>query len=413
MAFLISGGKPLYGSIRAQGAKNAALPMLFSTLLCRAPVTLYGVPDIGDVREALSILMKLGVKIDHEANGALVLDTADATAPDLLMVEAGNIRASAYLLGAAVSRFGEGSVPHPGGCAFGVRPLDYHRAGFEALGISWKETEEGITVKKIDPHSALFSLPYPSVGATVNFILAALGTTGESTLYGYAREQHVLDVISFLRKMGARIQIEGDLLRIVGGIPLFGGEYEIPPDAMEAGTYLIAAAASGGEVTVERVRYGELSPLLLTFGKMNIPFRFLGDAVTIYPTSRIIGTSVIASPYPGFPTDLHPLMSVLLSCAEGGGSVSDLVWEERYSYALELAKMGFRSLRSPHAIRVLPSHLHGAEVVAPDLRGGAALVVSALIAEGNSRILKEQRILRGYEAFAAKLFSLGAQVSVV
>lgn len=412
MAFLISGGRPLYGSIRAQGAKNAALPILFASLLCRAPVKLYGVPDIGDVRAALSLLTSLGVRIAKETDGALLLDAKDACPPTFDLHETGKIRASSYLLGAAVSRFGEGSIPYPGGCSFGVRPLDYHRAGFEALGLSWTEKEEGITVCKNAPHSTVFSLPYPSVGATVNFILAALGIAGESTLYGYAREHHVLDFIAFLHKMGAKIQPEGNLLRVFGGVPLSGGSFEIPPDALEAGTYLIAAAATGGEVTVERVRYGELSPLLLTFGRMNIPFRFTGNAVTVHSAPHILGTSVIAVPYPGFPTDLHPLMSVLLSRAIGGGAVSDFVWEERYSYLTELAKMGFRSLRSPHTVRILPADLKGATVESTDLRGGAALVVAALIAEGKSRILAEERILRGYEGFAAKLFSLGADISV-
>lgn len=412
MAFLISGGKPLYGNIRAQGAKNAALPMLFATLLCRTPVTLYGVPDIGDVRVALSLLSSLGAKIERDTSGAITVDTSEAAVPTYALKEAERIRASSYLLGASVTRFGEGSMPYPGGCSFGVRPLDYHRAGFEALHISWEENEKGISVRRERNCGASFHLPYPSVGATVNFILAALGAEGESTLFGYAQEHHVLDFIAFLRAMGASIQTEGAVLHILGGRSLSGGSYTVTPDAIEAGTYLIAAAATGGTVTVEGVRYGEISPLLLAFGRMNIPFRFSGDAVTVFGSSKMRPTSVIAAPYPAFPTDLHPQMTVLLSRAAGGGRISDLVWNERFSYLDELEKMGLKASRFSHGVRVFESRLHAAAVRSPDLRGGAALVTAALVAEGESRIEGEDMILRGYEMLACKLFSLGAELRV-
>ena len=412
MAFLISGGKPLSGSIKAQGAKNAALPMLFATLLCRAPVVLYGVPDIGDVRVALSLLSSLGAKIERGENGALTVDTLAVVPPTATLADAEKIRASSYLLGAAVTRFGEGGIPYPGGCAFGVRPLDYHRAGFKALGISWREDPKGIWVQRESGNGATFRLPYPSVGATVNFILAALGVEEESTLYGFAREHHVLDFIAFLCKMGARIGIKGEALHIAGGRALTGGSYTVASDAVEAGTYLIAAAATGGEVAVEGVRYGELSPLLLAFRKMNVPFRIFGNAITVLPPQRICTTSVIAAPYPGFPTDLHPLMTVLLSCAEGGGRISDLVWDERFSYLGELEKMGLQLQRFSHGVRVFESELHSATVRSTDLRGGAALVTAALIAEGESVILNEEVILRGYEAMPYKLFTLGANIRV-
>lgn len=328
-----------------------------------------------------------------------------------MLLEVEKIRASAYLLGASVSRFGEGSMRYPGGCSFGVRPLDYHRAGFRALGIAWEE-EGGIAVRHEQPNAACFSLPYPSVGATVNFILAALGVEGESTLLGYAREHHVLDFISFLRNMGAKIYTEGDLLRIEGNCPLHGCSYTVTPDAMEAGTYLIMAAATRGELTVERVRYGELSPLLLALGKMNIPFRFSGDAVTVYPAKHIVGTAITAAPYPGFPTDLHPQTAVLLTGAEGGGIISDLVWEERFSYADELKKMGALLYRTGNTLHIQRGTLQGGKVRSPDLRGGAALITAALIAEGESRIVGEELVLRGYESLPQKLFSLGADIRV-
>ena len=412
MAFLISGGKPLLGNIKAQGAKNAALPMLFATLLCRTPVTLYNVPDIGDVRVALSLLSALGAKVDFSPKGTITLDTTAAVPPTLALKEAGKIRASSYLLGASAARFGEGGIPYPGGCSFGVRPLDYHRAGLEALGFSWQEGRDCISVCAEKPKGSAFHLPYPSVGATVNFILAALGVPGESRLFGYAREQHVLDFVAFLRTVGAKIRMEGDSLLIEGGELLAGGDYTVPPDAIEAGTYLIAGAATGGEVTVENVRYSELSPLLLTFGRMDIPFRFSGNALTVLRSTRIRTASITAAPYPGFPTDLHPQMAVLLSCADGGGQISDLVWDERFSYLGELEKMGLRASRFSHGVRIFGSHLHSATVASTDLRGGAALVTASLIAEGESRVLEEEVILRGYESLPSKLFSLGADIRI-
>lgn len=410
MAFLIRGGKPLRGIVQAQGAKNAALPMLFGCLLCDAPVTLYGLPRIGDVSVALSLLTQMGVTVTEKEDGGVVLDAKDAKVPTFALRGCERIRASAYLLGAAAFRFGEGAIPYPGGCAFGVRPLDYHKYAFGAMGITWEETEEGITIKKRKGHKAVYSLPYPSVGATVNFILAALGVAGESILGGYAREHHVLDFVAFLQKMGAKITTAGRYLHVFGGNPLTGGEYIIPPDAIEAGTYLIAAAATGGEVTVKGVRHGELSPLLLALREMRVPYRYAEGQITVYPAKALSGTRITAAPYPGFPTDLHPLMTVLMSRASGGGSVCDLVWGERFLYVDELAKMGLRAVKSPHTVRIFEGSLHGSRVTAPDLRGGAALVVAGLIAAGETTVNGEAFIARGYESFLQKLFSLGADI---
>lgn len=411
MAFLICGGVPLVGEIRAQGAKNAVLPMLFASLLCEGGVTLYGVPQIGDVGVALSLLTQMGVAVSHGGDGSVTLDARAASAPTYALADAAAIRASAYLLGASLFRFGEGAIPYPGGCSFGKRPLDYHKNAFLALGAEWEEDETGIRVRGRHLHGARFSLPYPSVGATVNFILAALCAEGESVLYGFAREGHVMDLVAFLQRMGAFIRPEGNALYIRGKCPLAGLSYTVPPDAVEAGTYLIAAAATGGEVTVRGVRYGEISPLLLCFGEMGVPFRFLGDAVTVYPARHLRGTSVSAAPYPGFPTDLHPPLTVLLS-RTAGGVICDLVWHDRFSYVNELEKMGLCACCSKGSVRVRQSCLQGATVTAPDLRGGAALVTAALVARGESVIRGEHLIARGYEGFAEKLYRLGANIRI-
>ena len=412
MAFYIEGGVPLCGEVVAQGAKNAVLPMLCATLLCHEPVTLCGVPRIGDVSVLLECLSSLGVSVVWEGKNRVRLCAEAVSPPTAALYKAGELRASAYLLGASLSRFGEGTVPEPGGCAFGSRPLDYHAAGFRALGMRWESALGAIRVERENPAPAFFALPYPSVGATVNFILAALGVAGKSTLYGFAREGHVMDFINFLRTLGARITAEGSALHIEGGVPLHGGEYSILPDAIEAGTYLIAAAATGGEVSVKRSSDGELSPLLLAFGKMQIPFTLSGDTVTVLRGNRIRSTEIIAAPYPAFPTDLHPPMAALMSKGEGG-SICDLVWHERFSYVGELQKMGLRAVLSPRTVSVTHSRLHGAEVVVPDLRGGAALVIAALMAEGRSTLTGEEKLLRGYEGISEKLCSLGAHITTL
>ena len=411
MAFLIRGGVPLMGEIKAQGAKNAVLPMLFASLLCQEPITLYGAPNIGDVTVALSLLSRMGAEISYSKGGTLVLDTSRALPPTYALAEASRIRASAYLLGATLYRFGEGAIPYPGGCSFGKRPLDYHKNAFLALGAEWEEDEEGIRVRGKHLQGARFSLPYPSVGATVNFILAALGAEGESTLYGFAREGHVMDLIAFLQHMGADIRPEGNALYIRGTSSLSGVSCTVPPDAVETGSYLISAAATGGEVTVHGVRYGEISPLLLCFGQMGVPFRFFGDAVTVYPAKRMRGISVSAAPYPGFPTDLHPPLTVLLS-RTAGGVICDLVWHDRFSYVEELRKMGLCAASAKGSVHVWQSRLKGATVTAPDLRGGAALVTAALIAEEESRVEGEHLIARGYEDFVGKLYTLGADIRI-
>lgn len=409
MAFLIEGRRPLCGKVVAQGAKNAVLPMLCATLLCREPITLHGVPCIGDVTALLDCLVALGVSVTYGEEGCVTLCAEDACPPTDALHKVSELRASAYLLGAALARFGEGAIPMPGGCAFGTRPLDYHAAGFRALGALWEQTDSAIRVAWQDPRPTFFALPYPSVGATVNFILAALGVAGESTLYGFAREGHVMDFINFLRTLGAKIVAEGNALHIEGGGVLHGGEYSVLPDAIEAGTYLIAAAATGGKVTVEKSNYGELSPLLLAFGKMQIPFTLSGGSVTVYPAQKMRGTEIIAAPYPAFPTDLHPPLAVLLSATEGG-SICDLVWQERFSYVTELQKMGLCAVRTSRTVSVSYSHLFGAEVVCPDLRGGAALVIAALMGEGKTTLRGEEKLLRGYEGMPEKLRSLGADI---
>lgn len=411
MSFLVTGGSPLYGSVALRGAKNAALPILFATLLCHEPVTLFRLPQIGDVAVATGLLERLGAKTERTETG-FFLDARKACAPTAALYEAGKIRASSYLLGASLARFGEGEIPLPGGCALGERPLNLHRFVFESFGAAVEHTETRIAVRAKELHPVCIELPFPSVGATVNFLLCAVGVAGESRLYGYAAEPHVADLVGFLCSMGADIKKKGDCLSVMGGVPLHGGTYSIISDGVEAGTYLLAAAMAGGDVTVSSLGEGELFSLTEALCRMGFEIKEKEGSLRLRSrgASHYKGIDIVASPYPAFPTDLHPPFAALLSGAKGRGSVTDRVWRDRFLYADELKKMGAHVVRKENRIFVRGATLHGAEMKAPDLRGGAALLVAALGAKGQSLIHGGEVIKRGYEDIAETLRALGASV---
>lgn len=411
MSFGVTGGLPLYGSVSLQGAKNAALPILFATLLCREPVTLYHLPPIGDVAVAIQLLKDLGATVERVGE-ATVIDTRHATAPTLALKGAKKIRASAYLLGASLAAFGEGRIPLPGGCDLGERPLDLHERAFLSFGATVERGDGYLGVYGKSLSYATLRFPFPSVGATVNFILAALGAEGESRLYGYASEPHVLDLIGFLRKMGACIQTEGECLAVRGG-PLHGGAYTVISDAMEGGTYLLAAAMAGGELTVSSLLPGELSAVTLVLSSMGFDIKEKEGSIRIRSdgASHYRGASIIAAPYPAFPTDLHPPFAALLCGVSGEGSVTDTVWRDRFLYVEELKKMGANVTRTGNRLTTYGTSLHGAVLRAPDLRGGAALLVAALAARGESVIHNTAVVKRGYADIVGKLRALGAHIA--
>lgn len=410
MSFLVKGGMPLYGSVSLQGAKNAALPILFATLLCKEPVILRRVPHIGDVEVALSLLKAMGVKVTSVKDG-LLIDSRGASPPNAAMRDAGRIRASSYLLGASLSAFGEGDITLPGGCDLGERPLDLHERALAALGGVTVKGRDSLGVRSSRLMATAFRLPFPSVGATVNFLLAALGAEGESRLYGYAAEPHVMDLVGFLRQMGADIRANGDCLRIRGGT-LHGGSYTVISDAMEGGTYLLAAAVAGGDVTVSSLLKGELSALRLAFMRMGIETKEKEGSIRILSSgaSHYKAIDLTAAPYPAFPTDLHPPFAALLCASHGEGSVTDTVWRDRFQYVDEMRKMGACITRAGNRIETRGGRLRGNRVRATDLRGGAALLVAALGAEGDSVIENTDVIKRGYADVVEKLRSLGAIV---
>ena len=302
----------------------------------------------------------------------------------------------------------------PGGCDLGERPLDLHEKGFLALGAVLERGAGYLGVHGKQLHACEWHLPFPSVGATVNFILAALGAEGESHLYGYATEPHVMDLIGFLQKMGGEIRVEEDCLRIRKSL-LGGGSYTVISDAMEGGTYLLAAAMAGGDVTVSSVLPGELSSLCLPLISMGFDVKEKEGSIRLCSegASRYGGVNVIAAPYPAFPTDLHPPFAALLCGVTGEGEVVDTVWRDRFAYAEELKKMGACVARKGNRLFVKGNRLHGASLCATDLRGGAALLVAALGAEGESQIHNTAVIKRGYGNVVASLRALGACIEEV
>lgn len=407
MGYRIEGGRHLYGQVKTQGSKNAALPILFAGLLVGGEVILENIPAIADVAHALAILRGMGATVDV-CGDHVRLDTTAVHPPLGGDQHISAIRASSYLLGAGLARFGQISMPLPGGCDLGRRPLDLHRTGLEKLGADWQQEAGRITLCRKRYEGANITLPYPSVGATVNLLLAALGAEGESALCGCATERHVIEVVRFLRMCGAQIRQEGNCFYVKGGTRLHGAAFRIMPDGVEAGTYLIGAATCGGQVCVGPVLREEIRPLLHCFSAMGIAYAWQGNGVVVTQRQPFLGTEVVCAPYPGFPTDLHPQMSVLLAASQNGGQITDLVWRERFGYVQELKKTGMQLRVIDECVCVSPGRWKGATMTATDLRAGAAMMIAALAAEGESVIEGCDMIERGYEHAWEKWHALGA-----
>lgn len=410
MAYRIKGGFPLVGEIEAQGSKNAALPILFAALLSKEPITLLHFPDIGDTRTTLALLGRMGVWVEKR-EGSVTLCAENVSPPSAYAAEITAMRASSYLLGAGLSRFGGMEIAYPGGCNLGARPLDLHALAFTALGADIVMSECAVRVSCPRMRGAVIVLSYPSVGATVNAVLAALGADGVSHVFGYAKEPHIRCFLRFLQAAGASLSYDEEKITVRGGVPLHGCTFSIDCDEVEAGTYLIAAAACGGSVTVKGKFQNALDPLLQIFDGMGIPKRKCGDAVTVNGVALPKRISVLCEPFPGFPTDLHPVLVPLL--ARCGGMIRDSVWQGRFQYVAELEKTGLRAAQREDTLSVLPSRLRPANLWATDLRGGAAMLVAALMATGESCVNNTHLIERGYENVCAKWRALGAKIEDV
>lgn len=412
----ISGGKPLKGEVTICGAKNAAICIIPAALLVDGWCRIENLPNISDVKKYIDVLKKLGVTVVEEEPGQILIKNNKVSSTKCDLELCSKMRASYYLIGALLGKYKSAEVPLPGGCNFGARPIDQHIKGFEALGATIN-TNQGIiraSAKKLTGTSIYLDIV--SVGATINMILAAVLAEGTTIIENAAKEPHIVDLANFLNTMGANIKGAGtDTIKIVGVSSLPGNAtYSIIPDQIEAGTFMIAAAATNGDVTIKNCIPKHLDSISAKLVEMGITVDELGDAVHVKCDKRPKHVNLKTMPYPGFPTDMHPQMAVLLSLAEGMSILTESIWDNRFQYVDELRKFG-AMIRTEGRSALIDGvkNLNGAPVSCTDLRAGAAMVIAGLAAEGTTDISKIEYIDRGYENIEEKFRALGAKIERV
>jgi UDP-N-acetylglucosamine 1-carboxyvinyltransferase len=413
---IIQGGKPLSGEISVSGAKNAALPILISSLLTPEPCTYQSVPHLADIRTTLKLLSGLGDKSDHQRwlDGA---DELTLQADRIKNFEAPydlvkTMRASFLVLGPLVARFGQARVSTPGGCALGARPVNLHLKGLEALGATIEQTHGYIEATAVKLRGAKIYLDLPSVGATENLLMAASLADGTTIIENAAKEPEIEDLARALNAMGARIQGAGsDLIQIDGVESLRGVTHRIIPDRIEAGSFVIAAAITGGAVLVKGARPDHLEAFLIKLQEAGVGFSADDCGIAIRGTGKVKSVDVKTLPYPGFPTDLQAQMMVLLAVAEGVSVITETIFENRFMHVQELDRMGAQiNLEGNRAVVRGVRELSGAPVMASDLRASVALVLAGLVANGTTEVSRVYHLDRGYERIEKKLSHLGAQI---
>lgn len=410
----ITGGTPLRGEVTISGAKNAAIAIIPAALLVDGPCRFDNIPRIDDVYRILDILKDLGATVTWEDGDSITIDCTKVTKTKATNEKAQQMRASYYLLGALLGRSQEATVALPGGCNFGTRPIDLHLKGFEAMGASIKVHRGTIAAKAGKLVGAEIFMDKISVGATINIMLAATKAEGTTTIKNAAKEPHVVDLANFLNARGANIKGAGtDTVKITGVEVLSGGIYEVIPDQIEAGTYMIAAAATGGDVLVKNVIPRHMEPLSAKLQEAGARVDVDGDSIRVSAALPLKGVTLETQPYPGFPTDLQPQMVALLTTATGQSKVLETVWDNRFQYVGELKRMDANITVNDRVATITGvDGLYGAKVKATDLRAGAAMVIAGLMAEGETVVDNLRFIRRGYENITEKLEALGANISV-
>ena len=413
--YAIKGGNPLVGEVEIGGAKNAALAILAAALMTDETVLIDNVPDVSDINAILSAMQDLGAIVTRLGRHTVKINASQIHTLVADGEELKKIRASYYLLGALTAKYKEARVVLPGGCNIGSRAIDQHIKGFKALGVDVR-IEHGLICNKAEHlKGSHIYLDVVTVGATINTMLAAAMADGQTTIENAAKEPHVVDVANFLNSMGANIKGAGtDVIRIRGVEKLHKTEYTIIPDQIEAGTYMFAAAVTKGDVTVKNVIPKHLESISAKLMEIGCEVEESDDAVRVVASKRLTHTQVKTLPYPGFPTDMQPQITVALGLAEGTSTVTESIFENRFKYVDELTKMGASiKVEGNTAIIDGVSRYTGAPLVAPDLRAGAALVMAGLAAEEYTVIDNIQFIERGYEDFHLKLQGLGAKIDRV
>ena len=409
--YVIHGGNPLHGTVNISGAKNAAVGILPAALLVNGVCRIENVPDISDIQLFFDILTRMGATVKMINKTTFELDCSSVHTTSVPHELACKIRASYYLVGALLGRFGKATVAMPGGCDFGVRPIDQHIKGFNVMGADVQIISGDIVATTQQPlHGGRVYLDIVSVGATMNIMIAAVLAEGTTIIENAAKEPHIVDLANFLNAMGANISGAGtDVIKVRGVRHLRGGCYSIIPDQIEAGTYMAAVAATGGKVLIQNVIPKHLECISSKLREMGVTVTDQGDAVLVESTGHLKKAKVKTMPYPGFPTDMQPQIAVCMALAEGTSVITEGVWDNRFRYIGELRRMG-ANVQVDGKVAVIEGvdKLRGCPVKACDLRAGAAMVIAGLAAEGTTTISDIKYVERGYENIVEKLQQLGA-----
>ena len=412
---IVDGGTPLYGKVDISGMKNAAVAVVFASVLADDVCVIDNLPNISDVADCLAILESIGAKIKPISKDAVEIDTRSVRDAEAPMELVRKMRASYYLAGALLGRFGRAKVGLPGGCDFGVRPIDLHVKAFEKLGAA-VTVESGCIEAICDPEQGLrgknIYFDCCSVGATINALLAAVLAEGQTIIENPAREPHVVDVANFLNACGADIRGAGtNIIKINGVEKLHGCEYSIIPDMIEAGTFMVAAAATGGKLYIDNVIPKHLEAVTEKLREMGITVEEYDEAVCVFCEDKMEAINVKTLPYPGFPTDMHPQMAVLLCLADGTSTLSETIWSNRFRYVDELQRMGAKiKVEDKTAVFEGNTVFTPAVVKAVDLRAGAAMVIAALATKGRTEIEDIAYIERGYVDIVEKIRDIGGHI---
>ena len=414
-AFLIRGGRHLKGRVKVRGAKNAVLPIMAASMLADGPCVVGNVPVLRDITTMSSVLRQMGVKVHDVGTGTLTIDAgglSDHIAPYELVR---TMRASVLVMGPLLARLGKAKVALPGGCAIGLRPVDIHLKGIEALGAKIKMGRGYVQVSGRRLSGAEIFLDYPSVGATENLLMAAVLARGKTVIANAAREPEVQDLTRFLRAMGANIEGEGSSRITIEGVKSLGSaEHQVIPDRIEAGTYLVAGVITKGKVTVDGVVEEHLEPAISKLREAGAEIEANGPSLTISAPDGLRPLDIRTSPYPGFPTDMQAQFMALMAVTPGRSSITETVFENRFMQVAELNRMG-AEIRIEHNTAIVNGvkRLSGAEVMASDLRASAALVLAGLVARGETKVSRIYHIDRGYDQIERRLKALGADIERV
>lgn len=413
---IVKGGNRLVGTVKTSGAKNAVLPIIAASILGTSPSRLDEIPALEDVRTICAVLECLGIRVDASEPHTLKIDSREITSCEAPYELVRSMRASFLVMGPLLARKGYARISQPGGCAIGTRPIDLHLKGFEALGVKIEQGHGYIEASAPEGMTgANIYLDFPSVGATENIMMAAAMANGTTVLENPAEEPEIVDLANYLNQMGARVRGAGtNVITIEGVSELHGVQHSVIPDRIEAGTYMIAAAMTGGDVIIENVLPEHQKPLIAKLREAGALVEEDIDRIHVVGSGRLKAVDIKTLPYPGFPTDMQAQMMAMLSVAEGRSKITETVFENRFMHVVELNRMGANiTTEGRSAVITGPAHLTGCTVRATDLRAGAAMILAGLVAEGATEICDIYHIDRGYEEIAAKLTRLGADIKRV